>query len=101
MGWQWDPHHIISRYAWDAEPARQKLLDILGSKDKVDEILDSAINGVWLPRNADVENPSGAAVHQGIHSPKYYEEVNSMIALANNMNDIIDTLNYIKRVLSG
>ena len=71
-------HHIVAITAGGAAKAR----DIL-RKAGID--INSAVNGVALPRNLKVKAPRGfsrATVHSVVHTAKYYEEVTRRLEAA-------------------
>lgn len=61
-------HHIVACNDPRAAEARRILADA-----GID--LNEAINGVFLPRNTRVPNPTGANVHSTLHTRRYYEEI--------------------------
>jgi RHS repeat-associated protein len=93
----WEPHHIVSRFAKAAEPAR-KILERFGIN------LDRAINGAWLPGTNEVPNPTGAAVHRHLHSAQYYTIVNRILraaAIFGGKDAVLTALETMKGYLSG
>jgi len=68
-------HHIVAGNASQAAEAREIL-----ARAGID--INSASNGVFLPRNLSVANPSGAAVHSIIHTNVYYNAVNVALRIA-------------------
>ncbi len=65
-------HHIVAHDDPRAAPARAIL-----ARDNVN--INSADNGVFLPRNTSSPNPSGAAVHSTLHTDDYYDAVNNQL----------------------
>jgi hypothetical protein len=98
-GWQRPPstaaHHIVAGDAHGARPAHDVLTQF-----RID--INAAENGVFLPRDKDAPNPSGAAVHASLHTGPYYRAVNSALGQATNREEAIAILDRIrKRLLSG
>jgi hypothetical protein len=79
------PHHIVAHSDWRAERARE-ILAKFGIK------LDAAENGVFLPQNTKSLNPKGKAVHQTVHTDKYYEKVTEALEKATSKGDAIKEL---------
>jgi RHS repeat-associated protein len=75
-------HHIVAIRAAGAQRAR----DILRSNGiNLSQFLNSAANGVGLPRNLKVNIPPGfsqATVHSIVHTTKYYKEVERRLMAA-------------------
>ena len=68
-------HHIVAITAAGADRARKILKD---NGVNLDQFINSAANGVALPRNLKVKVPRGfkhATVHSIVHTTKYYNEV--------------------------
>ena len=61
-------HHIVA----GSDPRAQEARDIL-SNEGID--INDADNGVFLPKNKNVENTGGATIHSTIHTNDYYEKV--------------------------
>jgi hypothetical protein len=62
-------HHIVAGYDPRAMAARQVL-----QREGIG--INEADNGVFLPRNTKVANPTGAQVHSKLHTNAYYNAVN-------------------------
>ena len=89
-------HHIVagSRNNPDAAAAR-KILD-----DPENQIgINSAENGVFLPKNTNVANPIGAVVHSTVHTNDYYRAVNQILSGAQSRDEVIAALDYIRSEL--
>jgi hypothetical protein len=82
-------HHMVASGAEKAAEAR----DILKQHD-ID--IDSAINGVFLPRKRGISN---AVYHPELHTNAYYERVNQLLRNANTKSEVIDVLKYIRQQL--
>lgn len=68
-------HHIVAH----SDPRAAVARAILAGQG-ID--IDDAMNGVFLPSNSRVPNPSGANVHSSLHTDVYYKEVNSRLMRA-------------------
>lgn len=66
-------HHIVPRGMHGAERAREILR-------RAGIGLDSALNGIWLPGNAQTINVEGRTIHAGIHSGEYLGEITRILA---------------------
>ncbi|WP_157367925.1 SpvB/TcaC N-terminal domain-containing protein [Alloactinosynnema sp. L-07] len=88
-------HHIVAGGAGAAAPARAVL-------QRFGVHIDEAVNGVFLPRNVNSLNPTGAAVHSKVHTDRYYAAVNQLLGRATNRQQVVQSLAYIRqRLLSG
>jgi hypothetical protein len=85
-------HHIVPTSAAGGEKARQKLASL-----GID--LNDAVNGVFLPANKSVANPTGAAVHSTLHTTKYYQKVAKIIENAETKEEAEAALNMIRNSL--
>jgi len=87
-------HHVVAGGAQAATRA-QAILRKFG----ID--INSAENGVFLPKNTKVSNPSGAAVHSTLHTNAYYVEVNRLLSTATTRAEALEALEFIKTELSA
>ncbi len=88
-------HHIVAGGAEKAEAARTSL-----SKLGID--INAHENGVFLPRNMNSSNPTGAAVHSTIHTKAYYDAVNQALRKVSTLEEAVDVLSDIRsQLLSG
>jgi hypothetical protein len=88
------PHHVVASTAKAAKPAADHLR-ALG----ID--INDPINGIFLPRNLQSPNPTGAAVHSKVHTPAYYAKVNDMVLRARDAGEARAVLRYIRRQLAA
>jgi A nuclease family of the HNH/ENDO VII superfamily with conserved AHH len=88
-------HHIVAGDAEAAAPARAVLARFgIGMND--------AANGVFLPKNLSVPNPTGAAVHSTVHTRAYYQAVNRRLSQAATRQEVLEALESIRQgLLSG
>jgi hypothetical protein len=67
--------------------------------------IDDAANGVFLPKNGQVPNPTGAMTHTKLHGEfreEYYAAVNNLLSRAKSRDQVIQTLGHIRdRLLAG
>ncbi len=82
-------HHIVAGRAKGAREARTVLL-----KFGID--INDAANGVFLPT---IKNVSAASYHPGLHTNKYYENVNRMLLEATSEKEARDILDKIASML--
>ena len=82
-------HHIVPTSAAGGEKARQKLASL-----GID--LNDAVNGVFLPANKSVANPTGAAVHSTLHTNEYYQKVARIIENVGTKEEAEAALKMIK-----
>ncbi|MGW0828685.1 AHH domain-containing protein, partial [Streptomyces sp. NPDC002845] len=87
-------HHIVASTSKKATPARQVL-----TKYNID--INTAANGVFLPKSTSAPNPNGRSVHSRIHTNEYFTYVNDMMSGARNRGEAIDVLNHISRQLQS
>jgi hypothetical protein len=85
-------HHIVAGSARAATAARAKL-KALG----ID--INDAANGVFLPKNSQVANPSGAAVHSTLHTRAYYQSVERLLLGASSKDEALEVLSFIRTQL--
>jgi hypothetical protein len=86
-------HHIVAGTDARAAEARAILQNEgIGIND--------AENGVFLPKNSSVPNPTGAQVHSVVHTNVYYNAVNAALRNA-PAGTIRDVLTDIANQLSG
>lgn len=70
--------------------------------DRFDIDINLADNGVFLPKNRGVRNPSGAAVHSPLHTDGYYRKVNELLERAQTREEALDALEGIRsKLLAG
>lgn len=82
-------HHIVAGGSQRAAPARAAL-------DRFGIDINRSANGVFLPANRAVPNPSGSAVHSTLHTNRYYDEVNRLLGGATTRQEALDVLDYIR-----
>lgn len=87
-------HHIVAGSAPGAQPAR----DVL---QRVGVDINSADNGVFLPRSSAAPNPGGAAVHSRLHTRSYYETVNDRLSTVSTRDEAVEVLNSLRQSLLG
>ncbi|MGX7826194.1 SpvB/TcaC N-terminal domain-containing protein [Actinokineospora sp. 24-640] len=88
-------HHIVAGGSPKSAVAR-------GVLQRFGLNLDDAVNGVFLPASRASANPAGAAVHSTLHTDRYYAAVNSLLSRAQNRQQVVQSLAYIRqRLLSG
>lgn len=65
--------------------------------------VDDAENGVFLPGDSTRPNPDGRTLHRGdgVHSTRYYAEVNSLLARARGRQDVVEALEFLAHDLRG
>jgi hypothetical protein len=86
------PHHIVSRFADDADDARTIL-----ANHKID--LDSHWNGVFLPsRNAG--SAARGAIHENLHTTRYYEILTERLKKADRLRGRGSVLRELQRIRS-
>jgi hypothetical protein len=85
-------HHMVSLFDPRAEPARRILQDF-------DIPINSADNGVWLPRLKG-ESAGPGVYHPGLNTTKYHEEVYERLIEATGREEILGVLGKIKKDLS-
>lgn len=85
-------HHIAAGGAKRAAGA-QSVLQRFG----ID--INTAENGVFLPKNLDALNPTGAAVHSTLHSNAYYSAVDDLLGQATTRAEALEALDYIRTEL--
>jgi RHS repeat-associated protein len=84
-------HHIVAGSDPRAAPARA-ILENEGIN------INAAENGVYLPQNTKVPNPTGAQVHSKVHTDVYYDSVNAALedaqpgTVVDILSDIADQL---------
>ena len=88
-----DAHHIVPA-ADKRFPEAEETRKIL---EKFDINLYESANGVWLPRKAGIDP---GTYHPGIHTRKYYREVELLMRRATTKEEAIETLKNIGRELS-
>lgn len=93
----WAAHHIVP-WDWDKLPEGQQLRAKLAS---LGIGVNEAANGVWLPQTAWVDNPTGAAVHDQIHTYRYIRYVWSRHQDATNTQEAVLILADIARRLEA
>lgn len=86
--------HIVAGGADAAAPARNVL-----AKYGID--INAAENGVFLPANKLAPSPSGATVHQPMHSGNYYRTVNDLLTSATTRAEAIGAPAYLRQSLLG
>ncbi|GAA1937578.1 hypothetical protein GCM10009775_32000 [Microbacterium aoyamense] len=88
-------HHIVAGKDRRAAGARAVLT-------KFQISINSASNGVFLPRNLAAPNPAGSAVHSTVHTNDYYRTVDRMMRSATTREEALETLETIRgQLLSG
>jgi hypothetical protein len=88
-------HHIVAGAHKRAKPARDRL-----KAEGVPVNINSADNGVALPKNTRVPNPHGKAVHSTIHTHEYIDKVNEAIVNA-SPGKVREVLDDLRRQLEG
>ncbi|MER6590908.1 AHH domain-containing protein [Micromonospora purpureochromogenes] len=88
------PRHIVAGNSVKADPARQQL-------GKFGIGVNSAENGVWLPRNLKSPNPNGMSVHSKVHTDDYCKYVNELMGGARTRNEALDVIGHLRRQLQG
>ena len=87
-------HHIVAGTSKFATEARAILTKFgIGIND--------AVNGVFLPKNLQSANPTGATVHSTLHTAEYYSMVTDMLSTCTSKQEIMDTLKSIGKMLSN
>lgn len=81
-------HHIVA----DGDPRAARAVAVL-RRFGID--LNSADNGVFLPRFLRSANPDASAVHSLIHTAKYYAAVNALLVEATSRDEARRILNAI------
>lgn len=88
------PHHIVAGNSPKAAAARKRLEDLgIG--------INSADNGVWLPRSSSSPNPNGLSVHSKVHTNEYYAYVNDLMSGARTKDEALDVIEHVRQQLIG
>jgi hypothetical protein len=61
--------------------------------------INDAANGVFLPATGSSPNAMGAAVHASLHTKRYYEVVNELLAAAKTRERALAILAEIRQKL--
>ena len=90
-----EAHHLVAEDNPAAQPAR----DIL-NQFGVD--INGVENGVFLPATASTLNPTGAVIHRGATlTDSYIQWVNKQLAVAQDQQQALEILQFMKRTLLG
>ncbi|MGX9707556.1 PrsW family glutamic-type intramembrane protease [Laceyella tengchongensis] len=86
-----NPAAVMARQIFD-----QFMLDPNRNYSHLDDPINSAVNGVWLPQRRGIGNE---AYHPKIHTDQYYNELLRRLQRVQTQEDLIQVLQRIKREL--
>jgi len=87
-------HHIVAGRAEAAKPAREVL-------EEFEVGINQAENGVNLPANTQVPNPTGASPHSIVHTNEIYDIVNQYTVPVGNRRTLLRNLQWLREALLG
>lgn len=97
-----EPHHIVPKRSMGGSelediPSAERARDIL-KNEGID--VNSAANGVWLPRTSIDVSPEAFSRHATIHTKRYYDELARRLERAAELDDVPGELARIRQLIA-